>query len=127
MPELPEELHYTADHLWLRPGNGEVVRIGLTEPGTTLGGQVEQVRLVEEGTTLSAGDSCGEVDFPERTWDLLSPVAGEVVAVNTVAEDDPGVVRDDPYGEGWLVAVRIDDAEELDELLDSDAYAASVD
>ena len=124
MTEIPDDVLCTSDHLWIRPGNGSRVRLGDTSVLLDHFGPVESVSLPDDGEEVVSGDSCGDVEFSVRTWEIISPVAGEVVAVNPSIDADQ--VEADPWGDGWLFDVRLSDPEQLDELLDPDEYLASV-
>lgn len=124
MTEIPEDLLYTDDHMWVRAGNGDEARVGLTEVVIAAHGDVVEVDLPRVGDVVGRGDSCAQVEFPDKVWEVDSPVTGEVLAVNDVVAADPRVLVEDPYGDGWLMSVRLDDPSEVDELLDADGYAA---
>lgn len=126
MADLPEDLQYTEDHLWVRPGNGSQVRIGLTETGAERLGPIAGVSLPETGSELARGDVLAEVETETDSLDIDMPLSGEVVAVNSVVADYPEEIGEDPFGDGWLVAVEAADASELDDLLDADSYGALI-
>lgn len=127
MAELPEDLQYTEDHLWVRPGNGDQVRIGITETGVARFGTIGGISLPEVGAVLGRGDVLAEIETDDESVDVETPVGGEVVSVNAVAADSPGQIAADPFGDGWLVAVEVDDPTELEDLLDVDAYGGLAD
>lgn len=122
MADAPEDLQYTTDHVWVRPGNGDDVRVGLTAVGVENLGEVLGVTLPEVGDELARGDVAVEIDTDDETVDLDAPVSGEVVAVNQVIVDAVSALASDPYGDGWLIALELDDPSELDDLLDADGY-----
>lgn len=126
MADLPEDLQYTEDHLWVRPGNGSQVRIGLTETGVERIGSIAGVSLPQTGSELARGDVLAEVETETDSLDIDMPLSGEVVAVNSVVADYPEEIGEDPFGDGWLVAVEAADASELDDLLDADSYGALI-
>jgi glycine cleavage system H protein len=119
--EYPEDLRYTAEHEWVRV-SGDVVRIGITAFAQEALGDVVYVSLPGVGDTVSAGDSCGEVEYTKSVSDLYSPLGGEVTAVNEALDASPELVNSDPYGEGWMYEMRPDDAAAIDGLLDVAAY-----
>lgn len=127
MADLPEDLQYAEDHLWVRPGNGRLVRIGLTELGTQRLGPIAGIALPEVGSDLGRGDVLAEVETDTDSVDIDMPVSGEVTSVNSVVADNPEEIGEDPFGDGWLVVVEVSDAAELDDLLDADAYGALID
>ena len=119
---IPEDLRYTNEHEWVKPLRADVVRIGVTHYAQEQLGDVVYVRLPTVGEPTIQGDSLGEVESTKSVSDVYSPVAGEVVAVNDKLEDNPELINNDPYGKGWVVEIRLDDPDELDDLLDADDY-----
>ena len=126
MPDFPEDLKYSAEHEWVRSGNGSRVRVGITEYAAEQLGDIVYVSLPEVGDTVSAGDACGELESTKSVSDLFSPVAGVVAAVNEQLASTPETINADSYGDGWLFELDIDDETELDDLLDADTYADEV-
>jgi glycine cleavage system H protein len=118
----PEELLYTEEHEWVSGGPGESVRVGITEYAQDQLGDVVFVDLPEVGKQVTAGESFGEVESTKSVSELYAPVDGEVIAVNGGVSDAPELINSDPYGEGWLVEIRLDDPATVEGLLDSDAY-----
>lgn len=127
MADAPEDLQYTEAHLWVRPGNGDEVRIGLTAAGVARLGEVLGVTLPEVGEELGRGDVAMQIDTADDDIDIDSPLSGQVVAVNQVVFDAVSVLATDPYGDGWLVVLELADPSELDDLLDADGYEAFTD
>ena len=123
MPDYPEDLKYSADHEWVRSGNGSTVRVGITEYAADQLGDIVFVSLPTVGDTVAAGDSCGELESTKSVSDVFSPVSGTVTAVNEVLEGSPETVNGDPYGDGWLFEVDLGADVDLDDLMDADAYA----
>lgn len=123
---FPEDLKYSAEHEWVRPGNGQVVRVGVSEYAAEQLGDIVFAQLPEVGQEVSAGDACGELESTKSVSELFSPVAGVVTAVNDQVADAPESINSDPYGDGWLFEVETRGDDELDELMDADAYAESV-
>ena len=109
---IPEELQYTSSHEWVRR-EGEVATIGITEPAQEELGDVVFVDLPEEGATFAAGESFGSVESVKAVSDLYTPVGGEVVEINSALEDAPEKVNEDPYGEGWILRLRVSEEGEL--------------
>lgn len=109
---IPEELQYTRSHEWVRR-EGDVATLGITEPAQDELGDVVFVDLPEEGATFAAGESFGSVESVKAVSDLYTPVGGEVVKVNSALEDGPEKVNEDPYGEGWIVRLRVSEEGEL--------------
>ena len=123
MPDYPEDLKYSADHEWVRSGNGSTVRVGITEYAADQLGDIVFVSLPTVGDPVAAGDSCGELESTKSVSDVFSPVSGTVTAVNETLEGSPETVNGDPYGDGWLFEVEIDADTDLEDLMDADAYA----
>ena len=120
---IPAELRYTAEHEWVAV-DGPVASVGITDYAQRALGDVVFVSVPAPGTRVTAGEPCGEVESTKSVSDIYSPVDGEVTEVNNDVDDDPGLVNSDPYGAGWLMRVRLDDAaDEPAGLLSADEYA----
>ena len=117
----PEDVRYTRDHEWARESAG-VVTVGITSYATEQLGDVVFVELPEVGGTLEVGKTFGVVEAVKTVSDLYAPVAGEVVEVNPALTDNPALVNQDPYGEGWMIRIRVSDAAGLKDLLSSSDY-----
>ncbi len=126
MSDIPSDLHYTAEHEWVRRSGEDVARIGITDFAQSALGDVVFVQLPEVGDEVSAGETFGEVESTKSVSDLYAPVSGKVSAVNGDLEGSPDLVNSDPYGAGWLLDVHVADGAELQSaiasLLDADAY-----
>ncbi|MYW89785.1 glycine cleavage system protein GcvH [Amycolatopsis rubida] len=122
----PEELRYTEEHEWVAAREGSLVRVGITEYAQDQLGDVVFVDLPEVGKQVGAGDAFGEVESTKSVSELFAPVDGEIVAVNSAVADSPELVNSDPYGEGWLVEIRLDDPAGLEALLEAEAYQALI-
>jgi glycine cleavage system H protein len=119
---IPAELRYTAEHEWVAV-DGPVASVGITDYAQRALGDVVFVSVPTPGTRVTAGEPCGEVESTKSVSDIYSPVDGEVTEVNSDVDDDPGLVNSDPYGAGWLMRVRLDDASaEPAGLLSADQY-----
>ena len=125
-PDYPEDLKYSSDHEWVRSGNGSTVRIGITDYAADQLGDIVFASLPSIGETVSTGDACGELESTKSVSDIFSPVPGVVAAVNALLEGNPETINADPYGDGWLFEVDLEDGADLDDLLDADAYAEQV-
>jgi len=121
----PDELRYHSEHDWARIEDGEAT-FGLTWFAQDALGELVHVEAPEEGATLTKDQSYAEVESVKAVSDVIAPLSGEVVEVNGAVVDAPETVNDDPYGEGWLVRVRLTDPAEADGLLDADAYKQHV-
>jgi glycine cleavage system H protein len=119
---VPEDLKYTDEHEWVSRTGADTVRIGITDFAQTQLGDVVFVQLPEPGEQVSAGQTIGEVESTKSVSDLYSPLAGEVVARNENLESQPELVNAQPYGDGWMIELRVTDPGAVDSLLDADAY-----
>lgn len=122
MSTIPEELKYTKDHEWLRVEDGEAV-VGITDHAQETLGDITFIELPTIGDTVSQGDSFGVVESVKAASDLYLPIGGEILAVNDALEDDPSIVNQDCYGEGWIARIRIETPAELESLLTPADYA----
>jgi glycine cleavage system H protein len=120
---IPEDLRYTDKHEWVRAGNGTSVRVGITDYAAQELGDVVYVSLPQVGEEVALDDSCVEVESTKSVSDVFAPVSGVIAAVNAALADSPEIVNSDPYGDGWMFEVELSDPEELDDLLDAEAYA----
>ena len=121
----PDELRYHSEHDWARIEDGEAT-FGVTWFAQDALGELVHFEAPEEGATLKKDESYAEVESVKAVSDVIAPLSGEVVAVNRAVVDAPETVNDDPYGEGWMVKVRLSDPSEVDSLMDSDAYEESL-
>ena len=119
----PAELKYHREHDWARVEGDEAV-LGITWFAQDALGELVHYEAPDEGSTISKDDSYGEVESVKAVSDLITPLSGEVLAVNPKVVDAPETVNDDPYGEGWLVRIRLSDPAEIESLLDAHAYRA---
>jgi glycine cleavage system H protein len=126
--EIPPDLYYTSEHEWVKRTGDDKVRVGITDFAQSSLGDVVFVQLPDVGTGVTAGESFGEVESTKSVSDLYAPVTAKVVAVNGDLENSPQLVNSDPYGDGWMVELRLSDSTTLDGLLDSlldaDGYRA---
>ena len=119
----PDGLKYHPEHDWARIEDGEAT-LGITWFAQDALGELVHFEPPDEGSTISKDDSYGEVESVKAVSDLITPLSGEVLAVNAKVVDAPETVNDDPYGEGWLVRIRLSDPAEIESLLDANAYRA---
>lgn len=130
MSDIPPDLHYTAEHEWVRRSGDDTVRIGITDFAQSALGDVVFVQLPDAGSAVTAGESFGEVESTKSVSDLFAPISGTVSAVNGDLDGDPQLVNSDPYGAGWLVDVQVSDVAELESaisaLLDAEAYRGTL-
>ncbi|MEN8247362.1 MAG: glycine cleavage system protein GcvH [Bacteroidota bacterium] len=118
---IPEELKYTKDHEWVKV-EGETATIGVTDFAQKELGDIVFVEVDTEGDTLSAGDVFGTVEAVKTVSDLFMPVDGTVESFNETLEDSPELVNQDPYGEGWMVKIKLDDNFDINSLLTAEQY-----
>jgi len=118
---IPSNLQYTKDHEWAKIENG-VATIGITDFAQGELGDIVFVELPEAGKSFNAGDAFGTIEAVKTVTDLFSPISGKIVAINEGLDSDPGKVNSDPYGDGWLVKIRLSDPDEKDGLMSSIAY-----
>jgi glycine cleavage system H protein len=124
----PEDLLYHAEHDWARldPANPGEAELGITWYAQDALGEVVFFEPPALGTTLTQGEPYAEVESVKAVSDVIAPLSGEIVAVNEELSENPGAINEDPYGEGWLVRVRLADASEREGLLDAEAYTATL-
>jgi glycine cleavage system H protein len=121
MANVPEDLHYSKDHEWVRV-EGDVALIGITDYAQNSLGDVVYVELPKAGEEFAANESFGSVESVKAVSEMFSPVSGSVVAVNEALADEPEKVNGDPYGEGWMIRVRMSSPGEVDSLLTAAEY-----
>lgn len=127
MQEIPGDLKFNKSHEWARVEDNGTVTIGISDHAQGALGDIVYVELPSVGDTVQAGNACAVVESVKAASDLYAPVSGEVVAVNDALPDKPETINEDAYGDGWVLVIKPDNlAEELDELLDPDAYAEMI-
>ena len=119
----PSDLYYTEDHEWLRLNDDGTATVGITDFAEGELGDIVFVELEPEGTNLSAGDVYGTVEAVKTVSELFMPMSGTITEVNIGLESEPEKVNEDPYGDGWMVVIELEDESELDDLLDPEEYA----
>lgn len=128
MSNVPAELSYTSEHEWVSALTAEgTVRVGITDHAQDALGDVVYVDLPSVGDSVAAEESFSEIESTKSVSDLFAPISGEIVAVNEGLEDDPAQVNSDPYGEGWIVEIRPENADDLANLLTAEGYQAELD
>jgi glycine cleavage system H protein len=120
---IPDNLRYSSDHEWVSAEEGRA-RIGITDFAQDALGDVVYVELPAVGATVELGASMGEVESTKSVSDIYAPISGTVLEINDVLDSEPNKINDDPYGEGWLCVISVDEAGQLDQLLDAEAYQA---
>jgi glycine cleavage system H protein len=118
---IPENLKYTKDHEWIRV-EGDEAYVGITDYAQGELGDIVFIEIETEGEELAKEEVFGTIEAVKTVSDMFMPIGGEVVEVNGKLEESPEVVNKDPYGDGWLIKIKLADTSELDELLDAAAY-----
>jgi glycine cleavage system H protein len=121
----PEDLHYTKSHEWVRI-DGEIGTIGITDHAQKELGEIVYLELPELGHIYDAEAEFGTVESVKAVSELYTPLSGEVVEVNKSAVAEPGIVNDDPYGDGWLIKLRLSSDEEVERLMSAENYGEYV-
>ena len=121
----PSNLRYTKEHEWIRV-EGDVAYVGITDYAQSELGEIVFLDINTEGENLAQNEVFGSVEAVKTVSDLNMPVAGQVLEINEVINDQPELVNNDPYGEGWMIKISIADPAELDTLLDAEGYQAYV-
>jgi len=123
---FPENLHYTKDHEWIKIENDDIAIIGITDFAQKELGDIVYVEIETTGKTLEADAVFGTVEAVKTVSDLYLPVAGTIKEVNPALANSPELVNSDPYGEGWMVKLKVANPADINDLLDASAYAAVV-
>ena len=127
MSQSPAELRYVSSHEWVRVEDDGTATVGITNHAQEALGDVVFVELPEVGAQLGAGDEAGVVESVKAASDIYAPIGGEIIAINENLEDNPEVINEAPYGDGWFFKMRLDDATSVDDLLTAEQYDASCD
>ncbi|CAN5457390.1 glycine cleavage system protein GcvH [soil metagenome] len=122
----PEDLRYTEEHEWVK-ADGNRVTVGITHYAQDALGDVVYVDLPATGTRVEEGQPFGEVESTKSVSDLFAPLSGSIVERNAALESNPELVNTDPYGEGWMVVLQVEDASAVEGMLTAEAYAALTD
>jgi glycine cleavage system H protein len=122
MADYPSDLKYTKDHEWARAESGGLVRVGVTAFAVEQLGDVTLIDLPKVGAKVGAGERFGDIESVKTVSELFAPVSGEVVQINGALEDRPELVNEQPYGEGWMVVIKVGNAGELDALMSTADY-----
>lgn len=121
---FPEDLKYTDDHEWVRL-EGNIATVGVTDHAASELGDVVYIDIEMDGA-VSKGDTIGTIEAVKTVADMFSPVSGTITEINTSLNDNPEVVNNDAYGDGWIVKIELTDATELDGLMDASSYKESI-
>ncbi|MHA2427500.1 MAG: glycine cleavage system protein GcvH [Candidatus Hermodarchaeia archaeon] len=125
MSKIPADLFYTKEHEWIRQEDG-VVRVGITDYAQEELHEIVMVELPAAGSAVKTNEVFGTVDSVKATSELFSPVSGEVVEMNGKLEEAPELVNNDPYGDGWMITIKLADPDEVKGLMSADAYKAFI-
>ncbi|MBL0711717.1 MAG: glycine cleavage system protein GcvH [Colwellia sp.] len=127
MSNIPSELKYASSHEWVRNEGDDIITVGITEHAQDLLGDMVFVELPDIDDEVNVGDDICVAESVKAASDIYAPVTGVVIAINEELEDSPEQVNSDPYGDGWLFKIKMQDAGELEKLLDADGYKNSID
>ncbi|MGF7140901.1 glycine cleavage system protein GcvH [Roseimarinus sediminis] len=122
---IPENLKYTKEHEWVKI-EGDTAIVGITDYAQGELGDIVFVEIETEGETLSLDETFGTVEAVKTVSDLFMPVSGEIIEKNESLDDDPELVNKDPYGDGWMIKIKMSEAAEVEQLLDAEAYKALI-
>ena len=122
---FPQDLHYSKDHEWVRV-EGDVATVGITDFAQSELGDIVFVEVETEDEQLDGEEVFGTIEAVKTVSDLFMPIPGTVMELNEALEDNPALINEDPYGEGWIIKIKLDGAADLSGLMTSEAYAAEV-
>ena len=125
MSNVPSELKFLSSHEWVLV-EGDVATVGVSDHAQELLGDLVFVELPEPESSVSAGDSVAVIESVKAASDTYAPVTGKILEVNVELEDSPERINDDPYGDGWMYKIKMEDPDEVNDLLDADAYTESI-
>ncbi len=125
MSDVPSDLKYLSTHEWVLV-EGDVATVGISDHAQAALGDLVYVELPEAGSSVAAGDSVAVVESVKAASDTYAPLSGEVVEINEELDGSPDRINDDPYGDGWMYKVKMEDPGEVEDLLDADSYAESI-
>ena len=122
MSNIPDDLHYTKTHEWVKQDADGTVTVGVSDHAQNLLGDMVFIELPDVGAEYNTGDDCAVVESVKAASDVYCPVSGEIIEVNEGLVDAPEMVNQDPYGDGWLFKLKPNDAGEVEDLLNAEAY-----
>jgi glycine cleavage system H protein len=123
MSQIPNDLHYTAEHEWVKQTSDTLVKVGITDFAQGALGDIVYVQLPKIGESVQAGKVLGEVESTKSVSEIYSPLTGKISAINDALNSSPETLNSSPYEDGWIVEIEITDPQELSNLLDAAAYA----
>lgn len=121
---IEKGIYYTKDHLWVKLEKEDDAVVGITDYGQHQLGDVVYVELPQIGTKVEAGEKVASVESVKAAVDVLSPLTGEIIAVNEDLKEEPDLVNTDPYGDGWIFEIKLEDTGEIEDLMTSEDYKA---
>jgi glycine cleavage system H protein len=125
MSNVPSELKFLQSHEWVAV-DGDIATVGVSDHAQELLGDLVFVELPEEGSVVVVGDAVAVIESVKAASDTYAPISGEIIEVNSELEDSPEKINDDPYGDGWMYKIKIDDHGEIDDMLDASSYAETI-
>ena len=126
MSHIPSDLHYTKTHAWIKLENEDIIKIGLTEHMLEKLGNILCVELPEIDQHFYTDDDIAVIETAKTAYDIYSPVCGKIIEINESLVDEPDIINEDPYGEGWLIKIQISNDKGMESLLDASSYAESI-
>jgi glycine cleavage system H protein len=123
---IPEELRYSASHEWARDNKNGTITIGITDHAQELLGDVVYVELPEDGTTYEPKDPAGVIESVKAASDFYSPISGEVIEVNEMLDGEPELINTEPYGDGWVMTLKVESNDDFDALMDANGYVNEI-
>ncbi|MEM7790828.1 MAG: glycine cleavage system protein GcvH [Verrucomicrobiota bacterium] len=126
MSEIPEDLLYTSDHEWLRLNGDGTATVGITDYAQESLGDITFVEFPDVGASFDSNETFGVVESVKAASDLYIPVTAEVIEINEKVDASPELINEDPYGDGWLLKIKIQDPASTDDLLKPDAYSGLI-
>lgn len=124
--DFPEDLKYTKEHEWARLEEDDVVTVGITDYAQESLGEIVFVELIDEGAQVSQGEAFGTVESTKAVSDLYAPVSGTVIEVNDTLLDSPSLINEDPYEDGWMIRIEMQDPKELEKCLNVSEYKSFI-
>jgi len=122
---VPSDLRYTADHEWVKL-EGDIATVGVTDFAQGELGDIVFVEVETEGEALDAEDVFGTIEAVKTVSDLILPLTGEVIEFNKALEDDPELINSDPFGDGWIIKIKMSNVADFESLMDADAYKNTI-
>jgi glycine cleavage system H protein len=122
---VPSDLRYTADHEWVKI-DGDIATVGVTDFAQGELGDIVFVEVETEGEELEAEDVFGTIEAVKTVSDLILPLTGEVIEFNEALEDDPALINSDPFGDGWIIKLKVSNVADFESLMDADAYKKTI-